>query len=189
MMPYNPLARTHALSIQFPYAAVFGVFHLKSGFGKGITNLVARSPVFLSLGLGTQFEHHVDHLAVCLFTGIRRIALLLAQAEDVAGKETHGLVQLLQTVGADSSLVVEQLVDHAASLEQIADDQRCAQIIVHGIVAFLSQLANHLFGLLVTFVGRLDALQVVDTVHQSLQAILAGEESLVAEIHRTTIVG
>ena len=40
--------------------------------------------------------------------------------------------------------MVEKRVDEVASVEEGADDERCLQVVVHGVVATLAQLAHEL---------------------------------------------
>ena len=60
----------HFLLVQFPGNTIFGVLYLEACFSQGIANLVAGSPILISLCLGTQVENHIHYLAISLFTGI-----------------------------------------------------------------------------------------------------------------------
>ena len=108
---------------------------------------------------------------------------------DLMTKEMHHLFQFLQTVGTDRSLMVDELIDRGASLEEVADYLRCSEIIVHGVVALLAELCYHLLGLSIALGRRLNTLQVIDGVHQFLQSLLCSLERLVGEVDGAAIVG
>ena len=137
------------LFIQFPGYTILGVLHLETCLSKGIANLVAGSPVFVSLGLGTQVEHHVDNLAVSFLTGIVVGSLLALQSQKVEGEKTHGVRKFLQVVGRDIGLMVKGGIDDMTCLEEITDDKLCLEVVVHRIIATLAQLCYELVNLLV----------------------------------------
>ena len=101
----------------------------------------------------------------------------------------HGVLQLLQAVSTDSALVIYELVDNRASLEEITNHLRCGKVVVHGVIALLTEFCNHLLGLSVTFSRSLYALQVVDSVQQLLQTTLCSYQCFIREIYSATIVG
>ena len=97
-----------------------------------------------------------------------------AEAQNVLGEEVHHVAEFLQTVGADGGLVVGQLIDDGAGLEQQADDQRRGEVVVHGVVAALAQRLDGALRLGVALVGRSDAAERGHGVGQLLQAFLGG---------------
>ena len=48
--------------------------------------------------------------------------------------------------------MVDEFIDRGASLKEVTDHLRCGKVIVHGIVALLTQGLYHLFRLSITFV-------------------------------------
>ena len=111
------------------------------------------------------------------------------QSEDVLSEEVHHLTELLQAVGADGGLVVDELVDGGAGLEEVADDLRGGEVVVHGVVAFLAEGFYHLLRFGVTLRGNLNALEVGDGVHQLLEATLGSYEGFVGEVDGAAVVG
>ena len=100
----------------------------------------------------------------------------------------HHVLELLQTVGADGGLVVNELVDNGAGLEEMADDLRRSEVVVHGVVTLLAQGLYHLLGLGITFIADLNTLQITDSVRQFLQSLLCGLQSLIREVDGATIM-
>ena len=132
-----------ASAVQLPGGAVLGVLHLEAGGGQLVADEVAGGPVLGGLGLGAQVEDHVDDVAEGLLAlRIRGRALLWLEAQQVLDEEVHHLPQLSEAVGADGGLVVLQLVNDGASLEEVADELRRGQVVVHGVVAALAQSAD-----------------------------------------------
>ena len=85
--------------------------------------------------------------------------------------------------------MVCQFINRSACLEQIAQHQRCGEVVVHGVVALLAQGLYHALGLSITLVANLNALQVVDGIHQFLVTLLGSLQGLIREIYSATIVG
>ena len=85
--------------------------------------------------------------------------------------------------------MVEGCVDYVASLEEVADNELSLEIIVHRIVAALAQLAYELLHLLIALLSHRHTLQVVQTIHQALQSLLASLQGIVGEIDGAAIVG
>ena len=85
--------------------------------------------------------------------------------------------------------MVEGCIDHVASLEEIADDKLSLEVIVHRIVAALAQFAYELLHLLIALLSHRHTLQVVQTIHQALQSLLASLQGIVREIYGAAVVG
>ena len=85
--------------------------------------------------------------------------------------------------------MVQQSVHHRTCFKEGGNHQGCGKVVVHGVVAFLSQCLHHLLCFLVAGGSRLYAVQVGNAVEQSLQALLACLQSLVGEVHGAAIVG
>ena len=141
--------------VEFPGHTVLGVLDLEAGGSELVADFVAGGPVLVSLGLGTEGEHHVDNLAEGFLaggagSGGRTTRCGGLQAEDVESEEVHYLLQLVQAVGTDGGLVVDELIDGGAGLKEVADDLWRGQVVVHGIVALLAQGLHHLLCLRVT---------------------------------------
>ena len=64
--------------------------------------------------------------------------------------------------------MVDELVDGGAGFEEVADDQRGGEVVVHGVVALLAEGFYHLFRFGVTLRGNLNAREVVDGVEELL---------------------
>ena len=84
--------------------------------------------------------------------------------------------------------MVEGCIDDVASLEEVADDELSLEVIVHRIVAALAQFAYKLLHLLIALLSHRHTLQVVQTIHQALQALLASLQGIVREIYCAAIV-
>ena len=80
----------------------------------------------------------------------------------------HGVLQFLQAVSTDSALVIYELVDNRACLEKVADNLRSGKVVVHGVIALLTEFRHHLLGFCVALGRSLHALQVVDGIEQLL---------------------
>ena len=92
--------------------------------------------------------------------------------------------------------MVDELVDDGAGLEQVTDDLRRGQVVVHGVVAALAEgLDDALrFGVtlrLPSFGGSEggNAREVGDGVHQLFQALLGGQQGFVGEVDGAAVVG
>ena len=91
----------------------------------------------------------------------------------------------------DACLLVYDGVQHSACVEQVANYHRRSHVVVHGIVAVLSQSVHilHLHpGLSLHLLSLLQALQGLPSVHQSCQALLGALQGLVAEVHGAAVV-
>ena len=84
--------------------------------------------------------------------------------------------------------MVEGCVDYVASLEEVADNELSLEVIVHRIVAALAQFAYELLHLLIALLSHRHTLQVVQTIHQALQSLLASLQGIVREIYRAAVV-
>ena len=84
--------------------------------------------------------------------------------------------------------MVYELVDGRTSLEQIADELRSSQVVVHRVITLLAQTLDHLFRFCITLTSRLYALQVADSLQQLLQALLCGQQRIVREVYRSAIM-
>ena len=84
--------------------------------------------------------------------------------------------------------MVEGCVDYVASLEEIADNELSLEVIVHRIVAALAQLAYKLLHLLIALLSHRHTLQVVQTIHQALQSLLASLQGIVREVYGAAVV-
>ena len=85
--------------------------------------------------------------------------------------------------------MVEGCVDYVASLEEVADDKLSLEVIVHRIVAALAQFAYELLHLIIALLSHRHTLQVVQTIHQALQSLLAGLQCIVREVYGAAVVG
>ena len=74
------------------------------------------------------------------------------------------------------------------SLEEVADDKLSLEVIIHCIVAALAQLAYELLHLLIALLSHRHTLQVVQTVHQALQSLLASLQGIIREIYCAAVV-
>ena len=70
----------------------------------------------------------------------------------------------------------------------MADDGGGGEVVVHGVVALLAQLAGHLVRLGIALGGGCDALEVGDGVHQALQSLLGSLQGFVGEVHGAAVV-
>ena len=84
--------------------------------------------------------------------------------------------------------MVDELVDNGACLEEVSDDERSGEVVVHGIVALLAKLAYHLLCLCVALSRSCDAVKVADAVHEFLQSLLRCLECLVREVDGAAVV-
>ena len=92
----------------------------------------------------------------------------------------------------DAGLLVDEGVQYTAGIKQVADYHGRCHIVVHGVVAVLAQGVHilHLHpGLSLHLLSFLQALQGLPTVHQTCQTLLGALQGLVAEVHRTAVVG
>ena len=101
----------------------------------------------------------------------------------------HDLRELLETVGTDGSLVVDEFVDDGTGLEEVADDLRRRKVVVHGIVALLTQVLDNLLSLSIALRGDLNARKVADGIHQFLETFLCGGKRLIGEVYGAAVVG
>ena len=67
----------------------------------------------------------------------------------------HDFFQLFQAIGTNRGLVIDEFINDRTSLEEIADDLRCGKVVVHGIVALLTQGFHHLLSLGIALVADL----------------------------------
>ena len=91
----------------------------------------------------------------------------------------------------DACLLVYDGVQHSACVEQVANYHGRSHVVVHGIVAVLSQSVHvlHLHpGLSLHLLSLLQSLQGLPSVHQSCQAFLCALQGLVAEVHGAAVV-
>ena len=115
--------------------------------------------------------------------------LAVRQSEDIEGEEVHGVAEFLQAVGTDGGLVVDELVDHAAGFEQVTDDLRGGEVVVHRVVALLAQRLDDAVGISIALSGGLYAVEVADGGEEFLQSFLGSLQCLVGEINSAAIVG
>ena len=101
----------------------------------------------------------------------------------------EGIRQLPQHLSGDSRLVIQQVVDHVASLKKVADDQLGLQVIVHRVITTLRQSVDEIFRLLICLLGDGQSFQVGNGIHQPFQSLLAGLQSVIGEVYRAAIVG
>ena len=101
----------------------------------------------------------------------------------------HHLLEFLQTISTDATLMVHKVIDGVASLEQMADNYLRLKIVVHGIVTLLAKFFHHLFRLRITLVCSLNAVEIGNTVKQALQSFLGSLQRVVREVNRAAIVG
>ena len=80
----------------------------------------------------------------------------------------HHLAQFIEISCGNSSLVVNKYINKVASLEEMANDNLCLQVVVHRVIALLSQLRYKLCRIVVTLVGRLHTLNVCQTIHEAV---------------------
>ena len=84
--------------------------------------------------------------------------------------------------------MIDDGVDNAASLEEIAYHERCLQVIVHGIIALLPECCHEVMNIAVALSLRCYALNVCQSVHELLHTLLAGLQGIVGEVYCSTIV-
>ena len=111
-----------SLFVERPGEAVLCVLDLEAEGGEVVANLVGECPVLLSLGCLTLFQKHVDDGSVGFFAGFVGGACVGAKAEDVGDKGLHEGEQGLGNFGCDAGLLVDERVDDAAGVEEVADD-------------------------------------------------------------------
>jgi len=61
------------------------------------------------------------------------------QPQNVLREEVYGLREFFEFCGVDGALVVNDAVDGRSGIEEVADDERGSEVVVHGIVALLAQ--------------------------------------------------
>ena len=84
--------------------------------------------------------------------------------------------------------MVYELVHYGASLEEMSYDERRSEVVVHGVIALLAQLAHNLLCLGVALCRSSDAVEVGDAVHEFLKTLLRSLQRLVREVDCAAVV-
>ena len=158
----------------FPGAAILGVLNLEAEGGELVAYLVAGGPVLVGLGDGTLLEEHVDNLAEGLLATAVVAALLGLDAEDIEEEEGEHLFQFGQVGSTEGGLLVDGLIDDAGGIEEVADDDGCVEVVVHGFVALLTKTLHIGSG----FARRSKSTKCLVCLEQTLQPLLGSLKSL-----------
>jgi len=94
------------------------------------------------------------------------------------------LFQVFQVFGSNGIITCNDIVNHSGSIEEVSNDYRSIQIIIHGFIT----LFTHSFHIYAGCSRRDDFFQSVYGIHHSAQPFFCSLQSFVAEVYRTAVV-
>ena len=97
-----------------------------------------QTAVFVGLSLHTLFQQHVDYFSVSFFTCCIVFSFRF-QTKNIEHEQMEHTLQFFQIFGADSRFLVNHRINHTGCIKQMRNNNRCIQIVVHSLVAFLTQ--------------------------------------------------
>ena len=140
--------------------------------------MVACCPVFVGFCFHTLLEQHIHHLAERLLTGGVVASSSTGRGTQSKQIEREGLEHLgerLQNVGSHRCLLVRHRVDGTRGFEQLTDNVRGCEVVVHRLVALLTEIIHkrHIHHrALAVGLTWCDTLQCAVRVEQTLQPLL-----------------
>ena len=168
-----------------PLGAVAGVLDLEAELGELVADEVGGGPVLGGLGIGAHLEQQVYGSGVSL--GVAPVAALggHADAENVLKESLEGDAQGLEVVARKGLVAVSSGVDDAAGVEEVRDDLRGVEVIVHGL-GTEAHVVGHVDS---GFLGRHQGLETAIALEHLAQGLLGAYQGVVAEVDGGAVVG
>ena len=85
--------------------------------------------------------------------------------------------------------MVNKLVHYRASLKQMSNNKRSSKVVVHSIIALLTQFAYKFLCSCIALGRYSYAVEIRNAVHQLLKSLLRSLQCLVAEVYSSTVMG